>query len=80
MFEDELLTASGYRSTKALDDVIGPEVSQSTINTLVNRRLLRVEDRLGIPHVEIIHDILTPVISESKRERHAEKAREQERH
>jgi WD40 repeat protein len=79
LFEEHLLTASGYRSTKALDDVIGPGVSQSDINTLVNRRLLRVEDRLGIPHVEIIHDVLTAVISESRRERDAEEAREQER-
>ncbi len=45
--EDHLLTKSGFRDNFALETALGfPGVTQALIDTLVARRLLRVEDRL----------------------------------
>lgn len=85
--EDRLLTSDGYRTTVALRDALKvPGVTEEAMDALVDRRLLRREDRLEIPHLEIIHDVLRGVIKSSRDnrlERQAlaarEKARETER-
>lgn len=60
--EERLLTSSGFRGTVALDDAIQlPGVSRRGLDTLIDRRLLRVEQRLGIPHIELAHDVLAPI-------------------
>jgi WD40 repeat protein len=75
--EDRLITASGHRTAQALEDAVGtPGVTAASIERLVDRRLLRREDRLGIPHVELIHDRLTDVVLESRQRR---LAREEQR-
>jgi WD40 repeat protein len=61
--EDELLTATGYRNSCALDDALSrPDVTQPILDELVNRRLLAYEDRHRLRRVEITHDVLAPVI------------------
>jgi hypothetical protein len=68
--EDRLLTGSGFRRAEALEEVIRlPGVTSGDIDELVNRRLLRTERRLGIPHVELTHDVLTAVVAESRNRR-----------
>jgi tetratricopeptide (TPR) repeat protein len=68
--EDRLLTSSGFRRGEALEDALAlPGVMQGSLTTLVNRRLLRVERRLGTYQVELIHDVLTGVILESREQR-----------
>ena len=44
--EDELLTDQGYRDSYALDDALRlPGITRPAIETLVARRLLRVDER-----------------------------------
>ena len=48
------------------------------METLVNRRLLRSEERLGLPHLELTHDVLTKVAIVSRNERQERERREEE--
>ncbi|SPF52570.1 putative NTPase-like protein [Candidatus Sulfopaludibacter sp. SbA4] len=67
--EDRLLTASGFRSTVPLEEATQAGIAVQDIRTLVDRRLIRTEDRLGIPHLELTHDLLTKVVQSSRAER-----------
>jgi hypothetical protein len=76
--EDRLLTASGFRGTLPLSEALAEGVSPLDLETLVDRRLLRFEDRLGTRHVELSHDLLTGVVKKSRGFRAARVAREEE--
>lgn len=59
--EEYLLTESGYRRAETHDDALRVAgVKEAAIITLIDRRVLRREERLGIPHIELIHDVLIP--------------------
>jgi tetratricopeptide (TPR) repeat protein len=84
--QEELVTPDGHRFDIPLDraqnELIQRGAPSSAIDTLVGRRLLRTEDRLGIERVELAHDVLLPVVMKG-RERHQQaeevrKARERE--
>ncbi|MBI4623857.1 MAG: hypothetical protein HY736_11665 [Verrucomicrobia bacterium] len=61
--EDHLLTKSGFRDNLALETALEfPGVTRPLIDTLVSRRLLRIEDRLGVQRVELTHDVLAEVV------------------
>ena len=61
--EDRLLTKSGFRDNLALETALEfPGVTRPLIDTLVARRLVRLEDRLGVQRVELTHDVLAEVI------------------
>ena len=82
--EDHLLTKSGFRDNFALETALEfPAVTRPLIDTLVSRRLIRLEDRGGIQRVELTHDVLAEVIRvsrDSRQQRLAEeKTRGQER-
>jgi tetratricopeptide (TPR) repeat protein len=68
--EDKLLSDSGFRESVTLDSarrILSDEgVPADAIDELVRRRLLRIEERLDLARVEIIHDVLTPVIRKSR--------------
>jgi tetratricopeptide (TPR) repeat protein len=69
--EDRLLTKSGFRDNLALETVLEtPGVTRKLIDTLVSRRLLRIEDRFGVQRVELTHDVLADVIRSSRDSRH----------
>ncbi|MET0281688.1 MAG: hypothetical protein ABW278_11305 [Steroidobacteraceae bacterium] len=80
IIEDELLTDSGYRENIAEERLkrsfalagVPPE----TLSTLVNRRLLRIEERLDVRRVELTHDVLCEVVKGSRDIRHEREARE----
>ncbi len=73
--EERLLTASGYRSTVAVEDALRfPAVDREVLERLIGRRLLRIEERLGIPHVELVHDVLTEVVLQSRQRRRQREA------
>lgn len=76
--EDRLLTASGFRGTVPLEEAAHAGVAESAIRTLVDRRLIRIEERLGIPHVELTHDLLTKVVQKSRDGRRERERREKE--
>ena len=65
--EDKLLTKSGFRDNLALETALEePGVTKALIDTLVSRRLLRLEDRLGTQRVELTHDVLADVVRASR--------------
>jgi WD40 repeat protein len=65
--EDRLLTKSGFRDNLALETALeAPGVTRPLLDTLVARRLLRIEDRLGVQRVELTHDVLAEVIRASR--------------
>jgi tetratricopeptide (TPR) repeat protein len=73
--EDRLLTRSGYRASVAIEDALAEQgMTKEIIEWLVKCRLLTVEDRLGVPSVELTHDILTTVIRESRDTRQKQEA------
>lgn len=80
--EDGLLTASGFRENIALERaekiLAQANVDPAVIQTLVNRRLLRIEERLDIRRVELTHDVLCSVVSASRDVRLEREAREAE--
>jgi hypothetical protein len=79
--EDELLTESGFRES------IGEERVQKAFSamgaapdalaTLVDRRLLRIEERLDLRRVELTHDVLCSVVRASRDLRHEREARDE---
>ena len=76
--EDELLTESGFRENMALEKA-GRLLTErgspaSALDDLVQRRLLHVEERLGVRRIELTHDVLTDVIKKSRDERHQQEA------
>ena len=76
VIEDLLLTDSGYRENLAEERVLKaftvaeakPDAA-ATLATLVNRRLLRIEERLDVRRVELTHDVLCGVVKASREER-----------
>jgi WD40 repeat protein len=76
--EDHLLTKSGFRDNLALEMLLeAPGVTRPLVDTLVSRRLLRIEDRLGVQRVELTHDVLADVIRASRDSRHEREALEE---
>jgi tetratricopeptide (TPR) repeat protein len=70
VIEDNLLTESGYRESlaeerlqKALAVAGAPP---GALAVLVNRRLLRIEERLDVRRVELTHDVLCSVVKASR--------------
>ncbi len=80
IIEDELLTASGYRENIAEERLLGSltaaGAAPDTLAVLVNRRLLRIEERLDVRRVELTHDVLCGVVKASRDERRERDARE----
>jgi hypothetical protein len=69
--EDHLLTAAGYRDSCALDNALAtPGVTQTTLQILADRRILRREERAGLVRLELIHDVLAAVAKQSRDARH----------
>ncbi|HEX2862589.1 MAG TPA: tetratricopeptide repeat protein, partial [Lacunisphaera sp.] len=67
--EDELLTDSGYRESIAASRVrkaFAAVGAPTALATLVDRRLLRVEERLDVRRVELTHDVLCGVVKSSR--------------
>jgi hypothetical protein len=80
VIEDELLTASGFRENIAEERLLGRlqavGAAPGTLATLVNRRLLRIEERLDVRRVELTHDVLCGVVKSSRDLRREREARE----
>ena len=78
--EDEMLTESGFRESVAEERVrkgfAAVGAAPDALAKLVDRRLLRVEDRLDLRRVEITHDVLCSVIGASRSARHEREALE----
>jgi hypothetical protein len=81
VIEDELLTESGYRESLAeervIKDLAEVGATPDALATLVNRRLLRIEERLDMRRVELTHDVLCSVVLSSRNLRHEREARDE---
>ena len=86
--EDEMLTESGFRESLAEERVLkafaaagaGQDAApdaQATLALLVNRRLLRIEERLDLRRAELTHDVLCGVVAASRDLRHEREARDE---
>ena len=77
--EDELVTESGLRDSMAFEQAekrVGRgSRRRAGLNELVRRRLLHVEERSDIPRIELIHDLLAPVVIESRKRRRKSRSR-----
>ena len=80
IIEDDLLTASGFRESVAEERLLKKfeqvGAVPGTLALLVNRRLLRIEERLDVRRVELTHDVLCGVVKASRDQRQAREARE----
>jgi hypothetical protein len=79
--EDELLTESGFRESIAEERIrksfaeMGAQ--PDALAKLVDRRLLRIEERLDVRRVELTHDVLCSVVKASRDVRHEREARDE---
>jgi tetratricopeptide (TPR) repeat protein len=82
--EDELLTDSGFRENVAEETLAkrleAAGAAPGALATLVNRRLLRIEERLDVRRVELTHDVICGVVKASRDQRHEREAREAAEH
>jgi hypothetical protein len=80
IIEDDLLTSSGFRENVAEESLVSrfsaAGAAPGTLATLVNRRLLRIEERLDVRRVELTHDVLCAVVKSSRDLRREREARE----
>jgi len=81
VIEDELLTDSGYRESLAEERVAkalaAAGAAPDALAKLVDRRLLRIEERLDMRRVELTHDVLCGVVRSSRNLRHEREARDE---
>jgi tetratricopeptide (TPR) repeat protein len=81
VIEDELLTESGHRESLAEQRVqkalAAAGAEPDALLKLVNRRLLRIEERLDVRRVELTHDVLCSVVRTSRDLRHEREARDE---
>src|SRR5438105_2395493 len=79
--EDELLTDSGFRESIAEERVrkafAAAGARPDALAALVDRRLLRIEERLDLRRVELTHDVLCSVVAASRDLRHEREARDE---
>jgi len=80
IIEDDLLTESGFRENVAEESLVkrftDAGAAPDTLAVLVNRRLLRIEERLDVRRVELTHDVLCGVVKASRDWRQEREARE----
>jgi len=74
LVEDRLITeVGGYRDSLALDNALAmPGVTAADVDALVERRLVRREERDGRTRLELTHDVLTDVVRRSRDRRRGE--------
>jgi tetratricopeptide (TPR) repeat protein len=79
--EDAMLTESGFRESLAEERVLkgfaAAGAPAGALPALVNRRLLRIEERLDVRRVELTHDVLCAVVRASRDLRHEREARDE---
>ncbi len=60
--EADLITEKGFRNSYAKDDAVPGILTEGQLDLLINRRLLRVEERYGTARIELTHDLLTRAV------------------
>lgn len=70
--ESDLITEKGFRNSYAKDDAVPAVLSEEQLDRLINRRLLRVEERYGTARIELTHDLLTRAVMADRDRRRVE--------
>jgi hypothetical protein len=70
--ETQLITERGFRNSYAKDDAVPAYLGPEQLDQLINRRLLRVEERYGALRIELTHDLLTRAVMEYRDRRRLE--------
>lgn len=70
--ESDLITEKGFRNSYAKDDAVPVILSEEQLEQLINRRLLRVEERYGTARIELTHDLLTRAVMADRDRRRVE--------
>ena len=69
---DALITEKGFRNSVARDDATPEHLSEAQLSRLIDRRLLRMEERHGAQRIELTHDLLTRVVRQERERLRAE--------
>ena len=77
--EERMITVSGFRDSVAVENALSAGLAVEQIDLLVERRLLRREDRGGVQRIELTHDLLTGVVRASRDRRRLKEAAEKDR-
>ena len=81
LIEDQLLTEGGFRENLAEERVrngfAAAGAAPEALAVLVNRRLLRIEERLDVRRVELTHDVLCSVVRAARESRKERELREE---
>ena len=73
--EDSLVTVGGRRNSEPYEEALNkPGVTANDISLLINRRILRIEERAGMSWLELTHDRLTGVVRASRESRRQQEA------
>ena len=78
--EEELINQRGYRDSHDYQDALTLRgVTAEAIAALIERRLLRIDERQGKAQarLELTHDVLTRVVADSREQRHEREAKEE---
>ena len=74
--EEDLITGSGFRKRCDLEDALRQQgVTKDDLVCLEQHRILRFEPSEGITWIELTHDLLTEVVSASRRQRREREVR-----
>lgn len=82
MVEEQLLTTSGLRDSVAVEDILHEQsgITEDNLAILIDKRLVRIEERAGVRRMELSHDLWTKAIVRSRDERrHSEEIEARER-
>lgn len=72
--EDHLLTPDGYRKLQEKNSLKEEgKITDKDIKDLEDRRIIRKETRTGMDYVELIHDVLAPILKDSRDKRKEKK-------
>lgn len=74
--ETDLITEKGFRNSYARDDAVPAFLTQEQLDRLINRRLLRLEERYGTVRIELTHDLLTRAVMADRDRRRLEEERQ----
>ncbi|MDP3222869.1 MAG: hypothetical protein Q8M96_07015, partial [Rubrivivax sp.] len=69
---DALITERGFRNSVAREDATPGRLSEAQLSRLIDRRLLRMEERHGTQRIELTHDLLTRVVRQERERLRAE--------
>lgn len=72
--ETQLITEKGFRNSYTRDDAVPAHLTAEQLQRLIDRRLLRIEERYGTERIELTHDLLTGAILEHRTQRRAHDA------